>query len=54
MLLSGKEQSGLPYKSPNIFKKSNIDCYLERPSATFCNGKYSILGDFCDAEFLAY
>ena len=32
-----------------ILKKSNIDCYMERPSATFCNGKYSILEDFCFA-----
>ena len=26
---------------------------MERPSATFCNGKYSVLNDFCYAEFLA-
>ena len=42
VLLSEKKLSD----SPNIFKKSNIGCYLERPSATFCNGKYSILDDF--------
>ena len=23
--------------------------YVEKPSATFCNGKYSILDDFCYA-----
>ena len=27
---------------------------MERPNATFCNGKYNILDDFCYAEFLAY
>ena len=54
VLLSEKELSKLPDNSPNIFKKSNINHYMERPSATFCNGKYSILDNFCYAEFLAY
>ena len=54
ILLSEKELSKLPDNSLNIFKKSNIDHYMERPSATFCNGKYSILDNFCYAEFLAY
>ena len=27
---------------------------MERPNATFCNGKYSILDSFCFTEFLAY
>ena len=31
--------------------KSNIDRYMERPNAAFCNGKYSTLDDFCYAEF---
>ena len=34
-----KRLSKLPDKSPNIFKRSNIDSYMERPSAAFCNGK---------------
>ena len=46
-----KELSELPDDSPNIFKKSNIDCYMERSSATFCNGKYSILDDFVMQNF---
>ena len=54
VLFSEKELSDLPDHSPNIFKKSNIDRYMKRPSATFCNGKYSIAEDFCYAEFLAY
>ena len=35
VLLSEKELSELPNKSSNIFKKSNIDCYMERPNSTF-------------------
>ena len=27
---------------------------MGRLSATFCSGKYSVLNDFCYAEFLAY
>ena len=37
----------LPDDSRNIFKKSNIDGYVEIPRTTFCNGKYSALNDFC-------
>ena len=54
VLFSEKELSELPDDSPSIFKKSNVDRYMERPSATFCNEKYSILDDLCYAEFLAY
>ena len=53
VLLSEKELSELPDDSPNIFNKPNID-YVERPSAAFCNGKYSALNDFCYAECFAY
>ena len=49
VLLSEKELRGLPDDSPNIFKKLNIDRYLEGPSPTFSNGKYSTLVDFCFA-----
>ena len=31
-----------------------MDRYIEKPSATFCNRKYSVLNDFCNAELLAY
>ena len=27
---------------------------MERLNATFCNGKFDVLNDFCYAEFLAY
>ena len=46
-LLSEKELNKLPGNKPKFFKKSNIDCYMERPSAIFCNGKYSMLDNFC-------
>ena len=54
VLLSKKELSKLPDDSSNIFKKSNFDRYVERPNATFCNGKCSVLDYFCFVEFLAY
>ena len=38
-LISGKELRKLPDDSRNNFKKLNFDCYMERPSATLCNGK---------------
>ena len=46
-LLSDKEFSELPNNSPNIFKKTNVDCYAERPNAKLWNEKYKILNDFC-------
>ena len=27
---------------------------MEKPSASFCNGKYSVLNHFCSVKFLAY
>ena len=54
VLLPEKELSTLPYDSPNVFKRSNIGCYMVKPSTTFLNGKYNALNDFCYAEFLAY
>ena len=54
LLLPEKELSEIPEGIPNIFKRSNIDRYMERPSATFCNGKCRVLNDFCYTEFLAH
>ena len=54
VLILEKELTELPDNCPNIHKRSNIDRYMERPSATFCNGKYSVLNYFCYAEVLAY
>ena len=50
-LLSEKELSELPDNSLNIFRKCNIDLYMERPSVTFCNGRCSILDDFVTQKF---
>ena len=54
VLLSGKELRKLATHNPNILKKSNIDRYIERSGATFCNEKYSMLDGFCYAEYLRY
>ena len=37
-----KKLSKLPDESLNNFETSNIDLYIEKPSATSCNGKYRI------------
>ena len=47
---SWKKLNELSGYHPNILKKSNIDRYMGRPSATFCNEKYTVLNDFCDPE----
>ena len=54
VIISEKELSQLPDDSRNIFKKSNIERYVENASAAFCSGKYSALSYFYYAEFLAY
>ena len=50
VLVSQIELTVLLDNSPNNFEKSKVDCYMERPRATFYNGKYSVLNDFCYAE----
>ena len=35
-------------------RKKKIDRYIERPSATLSNGKYSVLNNYCYVEFLVY
>ena len=37
-----------------IFSRNQILSVIRKTSATFCNGKYSVLNNFCYAEFLAY
>ena len=54
VLLSEKKLKELRNDYLNILKKSNIDCYMGRPRATFYNVKNSFLNDFCYAEFLAF
>ena len=54
VLLSVKEISQLLGESPNIFKKSDINCCMEKPCATFRNGEYSVLNNFLYTKFLPY
>ena len=37
-----------------IFSRNQILSVIRKTSAAFCNGKYSVLNNFCYAEFLAY
>ena len=53
-LLPWKNISELPDDSQIIFKRSNIDRYMEKQSATFYNEKYSVLNDFCYVESWTY
>ena len=54
ILLSEKEFSKLTDNSLNILKKSNIDHFMERPSATFCNGKYIVWDHFFTRKFYIF
>ena len=53
LLLSCKEFNEVPDDSLSVLI-FNVDRYMERPSATFCNRKSNILQDFCYAKFVAY
>lgn len=44
----------LPDDSIEVFKKNNLDRYMERPNITFKKGQYAVLDRFCYAEFLSY
>ena len=54
VLFSEKGRRELPDNRQNIFRKSNIYHYAERPSPTLCNKKYDVKNYFCYPEFLAY
>ena len=54
VFLYKKELTKIPDDNLHNFKRSNIECYMERLSATLFNGKYHVLNDFCDIELLAY
>ena len=51
--ISQKGVAELPGDNLTIFEKLDINRYMERPSATFCSGKYNILENFCNANSLA-
>ena len=58
VLLLETERSKLPDDNSNIFKKSLIkksfDGFMERSSAAFFNGEYSVSDNFFKTECLAY
>ena len=53
-ILLETEPNELLNDSLNIFKKLNVDQYIDRPNALFNGGKYNALEDFSYAEFSAY
>ena len=54
ILLSEEEIGNLPDDSTAIFKRSNLDRYIDRPNQVYCGGKYKILDSFCYAEFASH
>ena len=49
-----EEISELPENSQDIFRRSMLDRYKDRPNSSFGNGKYVIIDSMCYAEFLRY
>ena len=41
----------LPEDSTEIFRRNNLDRYIDRPDQQFCSGKYSILDSFVLQNF---
>ena len=37
-----------------MFKKNNLDRYMDRPNITYKGGKYGVLDSFSLADFMAY
>jgi len=54
MCKNEKELTELPEESTDVFKRNNLDRYLERPNKTFKGGRFSVLDNFCYAQFLAF
>ena len=48
------ELQSLPPDSTDVFKRNNIDRYIDRPNVAFKGGQYSMVDNLCFAEFLAY
>ena len=42
VIISKRDLNNLQDKSLNIFKKSNVGCYIEIPIATFCYEIYGV------------
>ena len=54
MFRTEKEILELDDKRKDVFKRNMLDRYINRPNPTFANGIYSVLDQFCYAEFLRY
>ena len=52
-LSSEEEILSMSSENTDIFKRSMIDRYIDRPDLTFKKGKYRVLDSFCYANFLA-
>ena len=42
VIISKRDLNNLQDNSLNIFNKSNVGCYIERPIATFCYEIYGV------------
>ena len=52
--MSENEISELPEDSNDVFRRNMLDRYIDRPNTSFVGGKFSVLNEFCYAEFLRY
>ena len=43
-----------PDESEDIFKRKMLDRYIDTPERLLCNAHYTVVNDFCYAEFLRY
>ena len=53
-LKSETELNMLPGHSTDVFKRNNVDRYINRPNKIFCHRSYQVLDSFSFAEFLHY
>ena len=53
VFLSKEELANLPPKSTDVYKKSMVERYIDRPDSNFKNGRYRVIDHMCFAEFLS-
>ena len=53
MFRTREELAELPEDSTDIFKRSMLDRYIDRPNSAFQGGKYTEIDKLCYAEFLS-
>ena len=51
MFRNEKEIVGLDDERKYVFKRNMLERYMNRPNSSFANGIYSVLDQFCFAEF---